>query len=172
MNITLKKPSLEDKEGLVKICNAVDRTYLSDRMPDPYTVDSAVWFLNMISENDGKAGIWRLIYADNELIGVISVEKGVDVYQKDGEIGYYILTDYWSKGIVTQAVKDICKLAFETLDIIRITGNVCEPNIGSKRVLEKSGFIQEGIKRNAITKADNTYNLYIMGLLKEDLNYD
>ena len=172
MNITLRIPSLEDKEGLVKICNAVDRTYLSDRMPDPYTEESAVWFLNMISENDGKAGIWRLIYADNEPIGVISVEQGVDVYRKDGEIGYYILTDFWSKGIVTQAVKDICKLAFETLDIIRITGNICEPNIGSRRVLEKAGFVPEGVKRNAVTKAGNTYNLCILGLLKEDLNND
>ncbi len=34
------------------------------------------------------------------------------MYHKDGEIGYLLLTDYWSKGIMTQPAKEICRISF------------------------------------------------------------
>ena len=103
MKIELRIPTLEDKEGLKAVCNAVDRKYLSDRLPYPYTDESAEWWIHMVAENDGKTGIWRVIYVDGKLVGNISVELKEDVYHKDGEIGYLLLTDFWSKGIMTEA---------------------------------------------------------------------
>ena len=72
------------------------------------------------------------------------MEQSTDVYHKDAEIGFLLLTDYWSKGIMTQAVREICRIAFEELDIIRITGVYYKPNAASGRVLEKNGFENEG----------------------------
>lgn len=167
MNIELRVPTSADKTGLKAVCNAIDRTYLSDRLPYPYTDESADWWMNMISENEGKSGVWRVIYVDGRLAGTISVEQKSDVFRKDAEIGYMLSTEYWSQGIATEAVKQICKIAFETLDIIRITGMYYEPNVASKRVLEKAGFEQEGIMRNAVVKGDKVYDLCVTGLLKE-----
>ena len=86
---------------------------------------------------------------------------------KDGEIGYLLLTDYWSKGIMTQAAKDICRIAFEKLDIIRITGVYYAPNAASGRVLEKVGFEYEGTRKNGVAKGEKIYDLCMTGLLKE-----
>ena len=58
--------------------------------------------------------------------------------------------------------------AFDGLDILRITGLYYEPNTGSKRVLEKAGFVYEGTMKNAVVKNGGVYNLCIMGLLKEN----
>lgn len=168
MKIELRKFTEKNKQDLIKLCNEIDRKYLSDRLPHPYTQESADWWLNMLSENDEKKGVWRAIYADDKLVGNISVEQKSDVYHKDGEIGYFLLTEYWSKGIMTEAAKQICALAFEKLDIIRITGLYYEPNVGSGRVMEKCGFKFEGKLRNGVVKGDDVYNLCIMGLLKED----
>lgn len=170
MKIELKIPTAEDKESLIEVCNAVDRQWISGRLPYPYTNESADWWINMIAENEGKTGIWRVIYVDGRLVGNISVEKkiNVDAYRKDGEIGYLLLTEYWSQGIMTQAARQICRTAFEQLDIVRITGVYYEPNVGSKRVLEKVGFEYEGLKRNAVCKGDKLYNLCIMGLLRDE----
>ena len=77
MKIELKIPNMEDKEGLKAVCNAVDRKYLSDRLPYPYTDESAEWWINMVAENDGKTGVWRVIYVDGKLVGNISVELKV-----------------------------------------------------------------------------------------------
>ena len=86
-----------------------------------------------------------------------------DVYCKDAEVGYLLLTNKWSKGIMTESVKQICSMAFSQLDIVRITGLVYEPNIASQRVLEKNDFILEGIMKNAVFKNNNIYDLYVYG---------
>lgn len=166
LKIELKKWSFEDKESLIKICNGVDRTYLANRLPFPYTDEAADWWLNMVKEHDGVDSVFRLITADGIPVGSISVEPKNDVYCKDAEIGYMLLTDEWSKGITTEAVRQICEIAFNELNIIRITGYVYEPNIASRRVLEKNGFKLEGIMKQAVTKNDKIYNLCIYGKLK------
>ena len=163
MEVQLRKWRQEDKERLIKICNGTDRSYLADRLPSPYTEKDAVWWLGMVGEQDGKTGIFRAIVADGVYVGNISVEQKSDVYRRDGEIGYLLLTDYLSRGIATEAVRQICLTAFEELDIIRITGNVYEPNEASKKVLKKNGFIHEGTLKNAVTKDGKTYNLCIFG---------
>ena len=76
------------------------------------------------------------------------------------------MTENWSKGIMTEAAGQICRIAFEALDIIRITGLVYGPNIASRRVLEKNGFTLEGIMKNAVVKNENVYDLYVYGKLK------
>lgn len=37
MTIDLHKWTFADREALMALCNAVDRTFLSDRLPYPYT---------------------------------------------------------------------------------------------------------------------------------------
>ena len=166
MNIKLAKWTQEIKPELIKICNDVDRSYLSNRLPYPYTEESADWWVGMVSEHDGKDGVFRAIVADDNIVGNISVEQKSDVYCKDGEIGYLLLTDFWSKGIMTEAVRQICDIAFAELDIIRITGLVYAPNIASQRVLEKNGFVREGLQRNAVYKDGKVYDLCVYGKLK------
>lgn len=166
MKIELKKWRFEDKEFLIKMCNIIDRNYLSDRIPNPYTNKSAEWWLNMVKENDEKTGVFREIVVDGKIIGTISVEKKEDVYRKDSEIGYYLLPEAYSKGIMTEAVRQICEIAFEKLDIIRITGVVYEPNVASRKVLEKNNFLLEGVMKKAVIKNNNIYDLCIYGKVK------
>lgn len=161
MKVTLKKWTPAMKQELMNICNLVDRSYLSNRMPYPYTDESADWWLGMVSEHDGKDGVFRAIMVDGIVAGNITVEQKSDVYCKDGELGYLLLTDYWSKGIMTEAVRQICEIAFSELDIIRITGLVYAPNVASQRVLEKNDFVREGIQKNAVFKDGQIYDLLL-----------
>ena len=165
-DVKLVKWTKEIKPELIKICNEADRSYLSDRLPYPYTEESADWWLGMVSEHDGKDGVFRAIAADGKIVGNISVEQKSDVYCKDGEIGYLLMTDYWSRGIMTEAVRQICAAAFSELDIVRITGLVYAPNTASIRVLEKNGFVREGLQRKAVYKDDKIYDLCLFGKLK------
>ena len=152
MSITLHKWTFADKEALMALCNAVDRTYLSDRLPQPYTEADADWWLGMVSENEGKAGVWRSIWADGQLVGSISVERKDDGGKAIGEIGYMILTLWWSQGIGTEAVRQISEIAFQELALDQIIGQVFPENVASARVLEKNGFLLEEMKIGAIEK--------------------
>ena len=141
------------------LCNAVDRTFLSDRLPNPYTEADADWWLGMVSENEGKEGVWRSIWADGELVGSISVERKDEGGKTIGEIGYMILTLWWSQGIGTEAVSQICEIAFRELELQQIIGQVFPENVASARVLEKNGFLMEGMLAGAIMKQGKVMDL-------------
>ena len=78
MTITLHNWKTDDKLVLMALCNAVDRTFLSDRLPYPYTEADADWWLGMVAGNDGKEGVWRAIVLDGQIVGSISVERIAD----------------------------------------------------------------------------------------------
>lgn len=166
VEIKLKKWVLEDKENLIEICNKIDRQFLSNRIPYPYTEDSALWWLSIVNEHENKDGVFRAIVVDRKIVGTISVEQKKDVYEKDGEIGYYLMPEFSSRGIMSFAVQEICEIAFKELDLFRITGLVYEPNVASKKVLEKNGFQLEGIMKQAVLKNGNVYDLCIYGKLR------
>ena len=88
MAINLHTWTPADKPALMALCNAVDRTYLSDRLPYPYTEADADWWLGMVTENDGKEGVWRAIVVDGQVVGSISVERIADKNHAVGSIGY------------------------------------------------------------------------------------
>ena len=135
MTIDLHKWTFADREALMALCNAVDRTYLSDRLPYPYTEADADWWLGMVTENDGKEGVWRAIVVDNQIVGSISVERMADEQRNVGSIGYMILTPFWSQGIGAEAVRQICGIAFRDLALERIIGEVF-PEKGEEVLIE------------------------------------
>ena len=69
-------------------------------------------------------------------------------------------------GIATQAVEMILRYGFEQLNVERIYAGTFEYNVGSMRVLEKNGFIKEGIARRAVFKNHKFYDEYRYGKLK------
>ena len=166
MKVELRKWTLNDKQALKRLCNNVDRTFLSDRIPHPYSDENAEWWLNMVNKSEGIDGTFRAIVVNGNVVGSIAVERQADVFRLDGELGYMLLTEYWNHGIMSEVIPQICKLAFSSLHLNRITANVFQPNTASHRVLLKNGFLLEGIKRNAVIKDGNVYDVCIYGLLK------
>ena len=88
MTITLHAWTPSDKPALMALCNAVDRTFLSDRLPYPYTEADADWWLRMVAESEGKEGVWRSVCADGDLVGSISVERKDCDENNAGEPGF------------------------------------------------------------------------------------
>ena len=137
------------------LCNAVDRTFLSNPEAD------ADWWLGMVAENESKEGVWRSIWADEQLVGSISVERKAREERNIGELGYMILTPWWSKGIGAEAVRQISGVAFEELKLGRISATVFEGNLASERVLEKNGFRLEKMVSEGVLKGGKMMNVRV-----------
>ena len=167
LKLELRHWTQADAMELTSLCNAVDRRFLSDRLPNPYTEKDAEEWLKTVSENEAVTGIYRAIVYDRKLIGSISVEKKDD----DAEIGYMLHNDYSNKGIGTEAVKQICSIAFKVLSLEQITANVFQPNIASIRVLQKNDFKYKGAIPNAVIKDGNVYDLLIYILTKKQYKH-
>ena len=159
---------MSDSKELTALCNAVDRSFLSDRLPNPYMIKDAEDWLCRVSQNEAVSGIYRAIIADEKVVGSISVEQKEDVYRIDGEIGFMLHGDYCNKGIMTEVVRQMCTIAFRDLPIERITANIFQPNTASMQVLSKNGFVHEATLRNAVIKNNEIYKLCIFGLTKQN----
>jgi [ribosomal protein S5]-alanine N-acetyltransferase len=114
---------------------------------------------------DRRASIyWAIADSNtNKIIGTC----GFNYWNKDqrrSEISYDLDHNYWKKGITTQVVKAISNFASETMQIQRIQATVAIDNIPSIKVLEKSGFIQEGCLKKYGVLNGETKDFYMYAL--------
>ena len=61
----------------------------------------------------------------------------------DGEIGYALHPDFWGRGLMTEAVRELLRLGFEELGLASVWCSHYEENHRSRRVIEKSGLIYQ-----------------------------
>lgn len=168
MKMELKPWSLDDEQPLIALYERLNRDYLPDNLSFPGAGEGVQWWLEKVLKHDEKYAIFRKIVLDGELAGHISVEKKADIFKKDAELEYFLDEPFWSQGIMTQAVSQVCDRAFSCLDILRISASVFSANMASRKVLEKNGFLLEGICKNAVFKKDQLYDLYLYGKLKKE----
>jgi RimJ/RimL family protein N-acetyltransferase len=124
---------------------------LRDGLPYPYREEDARAYIAAMLGADQNAVYAFAITVDDVAIGSIGVFRKDNIHFKTAEMGYYVAEEHWGKGIGTQAVKEVCQYIFENTDIIRIFAEPFAHNLGSCRILEKSGFMCEGIlRKNAV----------------------
>lgn len=123
----------------------------------------------MLSADEDKTFAFA-VTADNKVIGSIGVFRQENIHRQTGELGYCIAEEYWGKGIMTEAVKQICTYVFDKSDIIRIYAEPFAYNAASCRVLEKAGFQYEGTLRNNAVKNGKVIDMRMYSLLKAEIN--
>lgn len=162
--------SYDDVEAIAQAADNPDiAENLRNTFPNPYSIDDAEWFVNDCISNEGKNQITRAIEVDGKAVGSIGVFIKDDVYEKSGELGYWLSEKYWRKGIMSSAVKMICKEAFADFDIIRIFAEPFADNAGSRGVLEKAGFTYEGTMRNGVYKNGIIHSYCMYSILREEM---
>jgi RimJ/RimL family protein N-acetyltransferase len=84
---------------------------------------------------------------DNAYVGASGLHS-VDWAVPKFEIGYWCRKRYQGQGLITEAVTAITEFAFATLKARRVASLTDVQNAASRRVLERSGYVLEGIMRN------------------------
>ena len=118
--------------------------------------------------NEGRGQLCLAIIWNGEAIGSISLILGTDVYRRSAELGYWLAEPFWGRGIMTWAVREMCREAFAAFDIVRIFAEPYAYNTGSRRVLEKAGFTLEGVLRRSVLKNGRMHDSCIYALLREE----
>lgn len=169
MDFQLRPWSIEDAEDIaVEADNPRIAANLRNVFPCPYTLKDAVDYITDCISKEGGRQITRAIEVDGRAVGSIGIFLLNDVYEKSAELGYWLSEKYWRKGIMSRAVRMLCREAFETFDIVRIFAEPFACNAGSRGVLEKAGFTCEGTMKNGIYKNGQIHSYCIYALLREE----
>ena len=167
MEILLRPWRAEDAKEIW--CYANNRKVaenLRDVFPFPYEQRDATDFIGHCIKSEGKGQICRAICVDEKPVGSIAISLGQDVYRRSAELGYWLAEPFWGKGIMSQAVAQICQEAFERFDIVRIYAEPYAYNKGSRRVLEKARVVLEGSSKQSVYKNGQMHDSCIYALLK------
>lgn len=140
--------------------------YLAPIFPYPYTRTDAKRFVDAVL-NDVR-DVYRAIVCEGRAVGCVSLVRLKDEKSHAFSLGYWLTPSLWGQGIVTRAVREICRFAFETTGVFRIQAEVFAENAASHRVLQKCGFVQEGVLRGGVQKDGAYFDTFVYALLKSD----
>lgn len=168
MICNIRKWRLSDAADLAAvISNKKVQDNLRDGLPYPYTEQDGADYISAMLSADENETFAFAITVDDKAIGSIGVFRQGNIHRRTAELGYYVSEEYWGRGIMTEAVKQICKYVFDKSDIIRIYAEPFAHNAASCRVLEKAGFQYEGTLRNNAVKNGRVIDMKMYSFLKK-----
>jgi len=104
------------------------------------------------------------------LIGMVSIFDIQNQYK--AEIGYWLGAAYHGQGIMTEAVRAVDSHAFDTIGMGRLYAYTSGENMQSLAMLQKVGFVTEGVMRQHTMRDGKWDDSVIMGIIRDDLGKD
>ena len=117
-----------------------------------------------------STGIWWAICSLNneEFYGAIGFNNR-NLIHHNAEIGYWLLPQFWRKGIVKNVLPIVCNFAFNELQLHRIVAMIESENIASRKTVEQFGFNYEGTMKECELKDGRWIDLEIFAYINTDL---
>lgn len=124
------------------------------------------WVLSS-GKSEGKSFICAVENEDGSFIGLIALNTGREIYQS-AEVWFKYQKEYWGNGYATEALEAMIDFGFDELNLHRIEAGCAVENLGSKKVLERVGMVQEGRKRNNLPLDTSWSDTFEFGMLQTD----
>ena len=141
---------------------------LRDGLPYPYTEQDGAAFISAMLAADERETFAFAVTVQDKAVGSIGVFRQGNVHRRTAKLGYYIAKEYRGKGMMTEAVRQICTYVFDNSDILRIYAEPFSYNAASCRVLEKAGFQYEGTLRCNAVKNGRILDMKMYARLKDE----
>ena len=142
---------------------------LYDNMSDdfPHTEEECRQAVASFVESDGKKACYRAILVNGRVCGCIAAFFETGMYCKNAEIAYWIRKEERGKGIMTGVIAGFVSTLFSDFNIHRVYARPFLHNVASCKVLEKAGFVEEGILQDSVYKKGSIYSAVIYAIIKE-----
>lgn len=170
--LLLRKITFDDAEDIYE--------YTSDQIVSKYvtwdrhgTIMDTKGFIHFVNQQYAlqKLAPWGIELKENgKLIGTVDFVSWQPKHFT-AEIGYAIARRYWGKGITTEAAKALIHFGFTEMNLVRIQARCMVENVGSQRVMEKSGMTFEGIIRKGIFAKGKQHDLKLYSILLEEFEH-
>ena len=139
---------------------------LRDLFPHPYTEAHAAGYIAHVRKRPEVLSF--AIDVGGAAVGSISLRRGEDIERFTAELGYWLGEEFWGRGIVSEAIRDVTERGFALHGLIRIFAVPFTRNVASCRVLEKNGYAREALMRQSAFKDDVIEDQYLYAVLRDE----
>lgn len=127
-------------------------------------------YIENANDNNSESLVYKVIDKETgDVIGHISLGK-IDRKNKSARVGKVLVGDKNArgKGIGQQMIKEILKIAFDELQLHRVSLGVFDFNVSAITCYEKAGFIKEGLHRDSRKNGNEYWSLWEMSILENE----
>lgn len=155
----------EDAAEVERLCSE-EEISKGTTLPHPYPAGAATsWIATHAEDFELERGFVFAITdrTDGTLYGCISLTH--NTHSNNGELGYWVGTEYWGRGYATEAAAALCDWAFAR-GYHRVFAQHFGSNPASGRVMQKLGMRYEGTLREHFLKNGVYEDLVRYGLVR------
>ncbi len=144
------------------------------RKPEYYTLQYQLQLLaneRRRAEEGSMFKVWLFAkeYGGDHAVGAISLNNIIRGVFQSCHVGYRMDHGLLNRGYMTEALAAVIDHAFHTLKLHRLEANIMPRNTASLKVVEKLGFVREGLARQYL-KINGKWEDHIhMVLLNEEM---
>ena len=140
----------EDAEDAVALARNEELAQMAGRPPATSSDAGVAHFRESLERQArGELFVWTLRRRDDRIfVGALSL-RSVDRAPHALSLGCEMLPSFWGHGYMAEAVRAVVAHAFSAMGKHRIEAMTSPDNGPSQRVLERVGFVKEGILRGA-----------------------
>lgn len=146
--IVLRSWCEDDAAAVHAACQDPEIQYWISAIPRPYTLDDAHAF---VTEEDIPGRQQFAIVEHGRVVGAIDLR--VDS-SDTGRIGYWCVREARGRGIMTRALRRLCRYALDERGLARLELITDPDNLASQRVAGNVGFRREGVLRSHLGHPD------------------
>jgi [ribosomal protein S5]-alanine N-acetyltransferase len=168
--LILRPLSLEDAPSLQGMASVREIADTMISIPHPYPDGEAERYIRrQISELEAGHSLSFVIERKSEKIfsGIIEI-RSIEREHSQAELSFWLVTEVWGQGYMSEALKPLLRFGFENLDLNRLYAYHMVRNLGSSKVLQKNGFTQEGVLRQRVRKWGVFEDVKIWAILRRD----
>lgn len=116
----------------------------------------------------GEAASWGIEWKESgRIIGTIGF-MWIHFEHASAEVGYSLARDMWGQGIMTEALREVIRYAFETLRLNRVEAIHEVDNPASGAVMRKCGMRHEGCLRQKLRNKGQYVDVDLYAILRAD----
>lgn len=104
------------------------------------------------------------------LVGAVTLSNVRRGVAETGTLGYWIGRPFAGRGHTTAAVRGVVGFAFDRVKLHRLEAACLPTNLASRRVLEKSGFRNEGLARAYLKINGEWADHLLFGLVEDEFD--
>ena len=138
-------------------------------VPSPFTANRARAYIGRLRRR-AKAGEGLTLLVQEARSGEVLGIVGLSVNPTDPSavLYYWISPRSWGKGLGSEAVRSVLKLAFGPLRMHRVGAHVFASNLRSRQLLRRAGFRLEGMAREVRREGGRWQTELAFGLLDRE----
>lgn len=153
----------KDLDLIFNFNSSIENLAYVPRAPFKLIEEAEKHLAKMLKSMEDKTAFWW-IFVDaktSKSVGYGGLFE-IDMENHKAEIGYGFLKEFWGKGYASSIVDYITNFGYNELKLHRIFGLVDPENKASKRVLEKSGYLNEGVMHDFFYARGRYFDMFMM----------